>query len=413
MMVAALAVLVVLGLAALLVELREPARGSASLAPRARPEGPRQRVILIVGLLLLARAAFGELADLFEAGAVRDWDLAVYYHAGPALLAGFDPYDAVQLAAASGRDDLLSCYYPPLTVAAFTPLSRVDLAIAGRALLGLKLVLLGGMIWAWTRQLGPWVVVVTAALWLYAIQIDLGSGNVSVFEQALLWAGVGALLADRRLAFAVLIACAAVFKIQLISMAALALVVDPRHGWRPVCVALGGLSAYLLIGVGAFPGPSVTWYTMAQGAALSEGGFHSPSLVAALRHLGAGSTASALAVALVLASSTWLLWRTRERPLSERLMVAILALTLAWPRLKDYSFIVLIPPAASSIARLSAHPGRWAPKLGIAAVLALLVLLTRERPDIANEDYRPTLLLLSLWLTSAALLVWPPGPQKF
>lgn len=406
-----LAVFVLLGLWALIVELRKPSERPAIFAHPESRKGCSESVILIVGLWLLARTAWRELGGL-DLHALRPWDLAVYVHAAPTLLAGFNPYDPAELARVSGQSDLLSCYYPPLTVAAFTPLARMQLASAALLVLGLKLALLAGLLRAWTRRLGPWVVVVTALLWLYAIQIDLNSGNVSVFEQALLWAGVAALLAGRRLPFAALIASAAVFKLQLISMAALALVVDPRHGWRLVCIALGGLSAYLLIGTLAFPGPSETWYVMARGAAFSEGGFHAPSLAAALRHRGVESATLVLAVMLVLAGSIWVLWRARERPTIDKLMFAMLALTLAWPRLKDYGFIIVIPPAACTIAWLWAHERRWLPKLAIAGLLAAIVMLTREHPETANDDYRPTLLLLILWLSSAATLLAAHRPRS-
>src|SRR5690606_40304747 len=70
-----------------------------------------------------------------------------------------------------------------------------------------------------------------------------------------------------------------------------------------------------------------------------------------------------------------------------------ISLTLAWPRLKDYGFIIVIPPAACTIAWLWAHDRRWLPNLAIAGLLAAIVTLTREHPETANDDYRPPLLL--------------------
>nr|WP_255216104.1 glycosyltransferase 87 family protein [Pseudenhygromyxa sp. WMMC2535] len=292
-----------------------------------------------------------------------------------------------------------------MTVALFAPLAAMELARAGLLVLGLKLALLAGLVWAWTRRLGPWVPLVTATLWAYAIQIDLNSGNVSVFEQALLWSGVAALLAGRRLAFAGLIACAAVFKLELISMAALALVVDPRHGWRPLVLALAGLSAYLLLGLALFPGPSESWYVAAQDATFSEGGYNAPSLAAALLHLGATPALVVLAVLIVIAGSIGVLWRAREQPVVTRLMFAILALTLTWPRLKNYGFIVLIPPAACTITWLWGRSERWPAKLAIAGLLAALLLLPREFEALGQQNFLPTLLLVLLWIAGAATLL--------
>ena len=133
----------------------------------------------MLGAVIYASSRASLTAATSEPEGLR-WDLRVYYYASQALADGVSPYVHTDLAQFSGRDDLLGCKYPPLTVAAFEPLGRLSFPRASAIYFGVQGLALAALALLWLRLVGPFALVAAAALWPYAARIDLIAGNVSL-----------------------------------------------------------------------------------------------------------------------------------------------------------------------------------------------------------------------------------------
>lgn len=90
------------------------------------------------------------------------------------------------------------------------------------------------------------------------------------------------------------------------------------------------------------------------------------------------------------------------------MLFATVAITLLWPRVKDYSYLALIPAYAHTVMSLwTLRPrGPWLGR-GLAALLVLAGAALTAAPDDAASlagDHRPLLFALLLWLVAGALL---------
>jgi hypothetical protein len=190
-----------------------------------------------------------------------------------------------------------------------------------------------------------------------AVLVDVTSGNIAIFEQLLLWLGFAALLSRRWWTFATLVVVAAQAKLTPVFFLGLLLVIDERPRWSPF---IGGSLLFVLgLGANALLLPGQTREFLASITALGERGWGDPStlgvmedLVDQLRGLRLplpAVTAHLLYLAAV-ATIFWLTvrwWRARRAAgTSDPLLVVLVTLAvyaLVMPRMKDYSYVALLP----------------------------------------------------------------------
>jgi hypothetical protein len=356
------------------------------------------------------------LAGFVARNTALQWDLKIYLLAAHAARAGLDPYRLADLSAVAGRAAAFPFLYPPVSLLLFAALGTLPVATAAALWIGLKAVLLAGLVYAWKRWFVPGAALLPLALlavfgWNAAALWDLRTGNVALVEAALLWTGFGCFVAGRRGAFALFVVAAACFKLMPATFLLLLLVPTGEHRPSPrrFFVALAALAA--LAWGPLFIGPASHWRGflghVPEAATLGDANPSSYALAATLA--GAARLAplatSRLAVALWAAYALALLalslpflrdtWRSRD---ARRWVMAALFLDLLLePRPMAYGFLRLAPaPLFFSPAPFDRPAGR----LLLALALSLQGLLRAASLQVETPlvMLSPFLLTLAIWL---------------
>ena len=381
---------------------------------------PRWQLALDAWALVVVAAALWQIVGKID---TYQWDVLVYRWGGGAFVQGRSPYGAIP-----GQPEYLHFVYPPLVAALFVPLAALKPAAAKLLWLALKLGALGYTVRVWRRALGAGQLSVPPLFFFTfafgsAILVDVAAGNISILEQCLLWIGFASLLERRWWRFALLVVLAAQCKLTPIFFLGLLLVIDERPRWAPF--AAGSALFVAFLGANAVLEPARSREFLASVSMLAERGWGDPSTLGVMQDLGdqlrglglpvpewIAHVAYLAAVAAVLARTVrW--WRARRaareaRPI-EIVLVTLVVYALVMPRMKDYSYVALLPVAwyvlqgrhavTASVAVLAvlvprplpqlrlwlpmvAQPYVYAPLLG---ALVLWMLLTSAERDVASR----------------------------
>lgn len=292
-------------------------------------------------------------------------DLQAYYFAGKAFQAGANPYDLGVLTRLAGAQLSNGFVYPPITLPVFRLLAQLPYPAVYRGFLLVKVALLAGLVGLWLRTFvkhQPWVFLPFAAVaFNAAIYVDLRVGNISIFEQILIWIGLYCLLKRWPILFIGSILAASLFKITPILFLGLLLLTEHRRRYR-----------HLLLGLGIFAGIHFITYLSSpdlfQGfvdasARLTERGVVNPSTAELIKDaFAAASRTSAGTVPAIVPGLVYLLAaaavalvtliaiaRLNAAKLNQRTLLQIylacLAYGLAIPRFKTYSYVLVLVPA--------------------------------------------------------------------
>jgi Glycosyltransferase family 87 len=314
-------------------------------------------VVGVAGYVLL------ELAELARGQGQNDF--RAYYFAAGTWARGGSPYEPAAVWATAGGDRSVPYFlYSPATLPVFAVFRHLSWLEARSLFLILKLLAVSGLVLLWQRMF-PEETARTSVFLLtltfaydQALLRDLRAGNVSTFEQLFLWVGFWLLIRDRPLAASVSIAVSAFFK--QITGVFLALVAQRSRGAAPailgVCLVLGPQILALVME------PDLYSQFLARPEALLERGPPNPSTLvvalAAADRLGLGSLwAVGLYVLVAVGALSGLLALVTARELHRHplllLSAATLAYSLAVPRMKDYSYILLLMPSLYAIRFLA------------------------------------------------------------
>jgi Glycosyltransferase family 87 len=368
-------------------------------------------------LLLVAYAAF--LFWHIAADAYKfQPDLRIYYDATKAWQQGLNPYDPQSLVDAGGPVRTSTYVYPPLSLFVLSPLTLLPFDRAFQLVLGLKYVLVCVLFVLWRRILRLERDAVFPFFCLLAfngtIYLDVAAGNVSLVEQAVLWAAFACFARGRLVPFCVLVVAASTFKIT--PLVFLLLLWTTAHRRRHAYL-LGSLAGFLAVQAPALlAAPSFLSAYVRNLWQLDEAGIVNPStaaLVESASKLVGDATgfpigppirwalmAGVAAAVLAVSRRSYLVLRTC--PPSDRawqtVFLACFMYALLLPRFKDYSFILLIAPAYSVI--LSAPPGASRFALSVLAVLSARHLMLPGLTRIAGLvwDYYPLGLAFAFWV---------------
>jgi len=324
-------------------------------------------------------------------------DLRIYRAAAEAHAEGRNPYAPGALIGPGGKTQQLPFVYPPVTLPLLRALLVFDYRTTYYGFFVLKMAALAGLILLWRRWLfpddaaGACLYLLCALAYGQTIKMDIRAGNISIFEQLLIWTAVLAFVRGRPWLCSALIAAAALFKL---TAAALLLLLIVDRGRRNVGAMLAGLAGLALVhGVSALVRPDLFAGFLRNVAALDERGSANPSTLAVIRdgweRLAGGwgpthldETAYGLVVLLIGLTSLSVARRERQPGYLE-----CLAYTLALPRFKDYSYILLIPPSVHVVMNVlqGAFP----------RVLALLLLCTHF---FAYQSWAAALVLFTVYV---------------
>lgn len=374
---------------------------------------PRWHLALEAWAAVVVLAAIWQILGKLH---VYQWDVGVYWWGGRAFAHGVSPYGPIPRA-----PEYLHFVYPPLVAAVFSPFAVLNVSATKVLWFVLKAIAFVTTVRIWRSRIGiEQTAVPTLFFFTFAfgsaLLVDFTAGNIAVFEQCLLWLGFAALLSRRWWIFALLVVVAAQAKLTPIFFLGLLLVVDERPRWAPF---IGGALLFAAaVGANALLMPDQTREFLASISSLRERGWGDPStlgvmedLVDQLRGLRlplpivtAHLLYLAAVVAVVWHTVQW--WRARRaRSSHDPLMVVLVTLAvyaLVMPRMKDYSYVALLPVGWYVLA---AHRH-------VAAPLAMLaVLMPRPVPQLKLwlplvpqvYTYAPLIAALVLWsmLTAA------------
>ncbi|MEO6525879.1 MAG: glycosyltransferase family 87 protein [Gemmatimonadaceae bacterium] len=352
---------------------------------------------------------------------VYQWDVIVYWWGGRAFAHGQSPYGAIP-----GQPEYLHFVYPPLLAAVFAPLSMLNVSATKLLWFALKAVAFWTTVRIWRRAIGPDRPAVPPIFFFTfafgsAVLVDFTAGNIAVFEQLALWIGFAALLAGRPLMFTLAIVLAAQFKLTPVFFLGLLLVIGERPRWVHF---VAGVALFLaLAGANVVALPVQTREFFASVTSLGERGWGNPStlgvmedLVDQLRGLRLPfplATAYALYLAAVagVLHQTVRWWRAaRSRGSENGAMIVLVTLTvyaLVMPRMKDYSYVALLPVAWYVLS---------GPQMVTASLAVLAVLVPRPLPQLKlwlplvpqAYTYAPLLGAFVLW----SILTTVPEPLE-
>ena len=280
------------------------------------------------------------------------WDFYLAYGSGKDFLNGVSPY----------RGEGLSFYQAPLTLYLYSLLARLPFFLAYELWIALKLCALVGLLWIWDRHFLRlartwWMATYLLLAYAGALYADLVSGNVSIFEQLGLWLGFAALLKGQYLRFCVCIVLVSQFKLtpMLFSVLLLLLPKPPQWKWFAVCWAgfLGVFSLTFILQ------PTLLKDFFHAAPALDERGTQNPSTLAFVRdvfdlvrgsHYSGGTGADELVFIILAVAisviSLLVIVRYRRSAADPKVIIYLtcVAYCLLVPRLKSYSYIVLLIP---------------------------------------------------------------------
>ncbi len=192
------------------------------------------------------------------------------------------------------------------------------------------------------------------------IFVDLYAGNISIFEQLLIWSGLLFFQKGRLALFCIFVGIAALFKVFPGLFLFALLLTDDRHRNSYLIVSLALVGAAMAASALLSPGLFTDFLVKAGG--LDERGIINPSTLALSRdvmeslctklHLSLPSwtgTGVFLLVCASILSLTWFAIKGKLPNLKCNPRVTVFLLTLVYalvlPRFKDYSYILLIPAA--------------------------------------------------------------------
>lgn len=365
------------------------------------------RVLAIFALLLL----LGMLGWIAVRGRAQ-WDFNAHYHAALAFRQGLDPYSPESLQRVAPGSALAAYLYPPLILYFYGAFTLLPYRVAYLLWLVLKVAALAGLLSLWHRRFLPLHLDRLTPLYLLvafngALLWDIAAGNISLFEQLALWSGFACLLAGKAWLFCLLVILTAQFKLTPVLFLFL-LLADKQPPWRLFLASWAGFLGLLSINYWLYPGLSRRY--LQEALALDEWGANNPSMLSfvrdALYNLTGGIVSAsypvdeALYLLLVLgvamltlrAIQSHVVQTTQSDP---RILLFFFcaAYALIVPRMKNYSFILLLVPTL--------HVLRHSPHTLLVPLAAFFALLPLHLPLKVSTGF-----LASYISLFAAGIVW-------
>jgi hypothetical protein len=298
----------------------------------------------------------------------RQWDFKTYYYASIAYFAGNSPYQIENLQSPSIKKIELPFVYPPLACYFFRPLTLLPYWLAYQFWLWIKVLVCIYLIWLWRRAFCPreslaLFTLVASLAYISALYRDLAAGNVSVIEQAILWTGFYWFLRGNRCRFAVAIAAASVFKITFVFFLLALLVSSVKKNIPAFILGVGLTATYLAANWIVSPDIFAEFlYTVAGIKELGRSFNHSTlallgeswQLLSGDNGLENTSGTIIFGIYLIIASAVLFLTikflirvgRDKSDDLPTLTLYALsFAYALIMPRMKNYTFVLLIVPS--------------------------------------------------------------------
>ncbi len=311
--------------------------------------------------VMLALYCVVQLWGAARSSIMGGWDFNTYYFAAQAWAEGGNPYDTADLTRVAGRYVRWPFVYAPVTLPLFRAFTFVPLTTAYWLWLALMLACVAVLVWLWRRLL-PTVdpLLLTAAIVLgfgASMVWALKSGNVILISQVLLWTAFLCFLKNRPWAFSLLMVAVGILKTPQLAFLGL-LVVAPGNRRRNLLAF--GVGGVLFVAIALLPMMArpdwVDGFRKGMGE-WREISRTSPSSRAVIdegfeilrRRFGVADQVRDWVWALCALALLGISHKAIRRALtsgdrSYLLIVSIILYTLVAPRLKAYTYIMLVVP---------------------------------------------------------------------
>ena len=324
-----------------------------------------RKIATIAALLLAAGWVVYISQGLFDSPALQR-DLGTYQQSAKLFHDGGDPYDLSSLIRYSNDSSMLKYVYPPQTLIVFQPLCIIPTQLLRYAYFFIQVAAVCFLVWIWRKHFipHPYALPMLIVFVLFAfrggLSVDITSANITLFDNCVLWCGFVAYLNRRYAVFAVLILFASLFKNVEILFLGLLLLERGRQASKWFAVAFTCFLVYHISGYLVYPEFYREWIHNV--STNPEWGAYNPAALPAIegvvfgvlrllgvKHVwGYSGYATYLVYALALPVLSWLALRRTDllRDRMSLLMLTIFGYAILLPRFKDYSYILLIAPAA-------------------------------------------------------------------
>lgn len=302
------------------------------------------------------------------------WDFTTFYYAAKAFLSGANPYDPGVLSSLSSNVTF-PWVHPPFLLWFFVPFTFVSYHAAFCIFLLFKCAVCVGLICLWKngflkKEADVLFYLFCLAAFNRTILLDLQAGNISLIEQALLWMGFLFYLERRQALFCVFILLAACFKLApALFLILLLFSKEPRRYLYFFGSAFFAL-AYIAIQYMTMPRLFAGFLNNFSSIIFSEGGSIAPSTAALIKDSLSSLKNTVFPVAcpvvplmvkwtffyifvalagifvVFITLKAWGRLRRVDTEDSRKMLLFFVCLTYAviHPRMKDYSYILLIVP---------------------------------------------------------------------
>jgi hypothetical protein len=296
----------------------------------------------------------------------RGGDFLGIYDAAWAFDHGQDPYN-VSAISPDDNEPVKHFIYPPCTLYLFRPIAWLSFATAARIFLILKLLAIAGLLYVWQQIFGlkeyrGLFYVLVPLAFSAALVADLRAGNISIFEQLVIWTGFYFYTRGKAVTFGIIILLAAIFKLTPILLLGLL-----AAKWKKKELACGVILGAVFIGLLA--ANAIIWpeffaaFIKNARSVVAEHGEVNPSTLALMSdtvhwlqarvHLALPSIipqaiyALLAAIALIISAAMFWWLRPMESRRGDlwRICLLCFAYAVIVPRFKDYSYVLLIAPA--------------------------------------------------------------------
>lgn len=350
-------------------------------------------LFIIVSILKKPDAYMGDFKDYYWKSYTYSLDLDPYVLSNVAKTMQ-DKGDKAKAVFEERKRNLGHLAYPPFVFELFSLFNRLDFEDAQKIFLLVRILALLVLLYTWFILILPLqqihfnknellnglvVLLFIAFAWRSTIYTDFRVGNVSIFEQMFLWLGIHFFLKKNYNAFAVFVVVASFIKIVPIVFLGLLVCLwfdrDSRKKvTMPLAVGLGGFALFHLLNYLSNPKIYTTYFITVLKMADESRGVVNPSLMSLLKDICQWAVAyfnlaadynryaTVLFIVSVLVLSIpffrALLKKKLYRDHMELAMFTCFYIAAILPRLKNYSYILLVLPAIYFITTRKTAAGK-------------------------------------------------------
>lgn len=333
----------------------------------------------------------------------KQWDYKTYYFAAKTYFSGGDPYQIEALSRTAGEHITFPFVYPPPALFFFRPFPLFDYRASYLIFLGAKLIALAALIFIWRkfflgdRSYEIVLFLLCALAYRETVVRDLYAGNVSCFEQLLVWSAAACFVKKNTAPFCFLIVISAFFKITSILFLFLPLIDKDR---RSIATVISALAVFVSINLLFYANEPALFGGFLENLispdnhgslsiSLEERGNANPASFALIKDIvEVFSQVTSFSIPLLdlalygifvvlVLISAYIKAKTVDFRANriEFIILCFFLYALTLPRFKDYSYMLLIVPTLHVIRNgLSSSTAR------VAAMMAVCITFLRYQP---------------------------------